>query len=186
MNYTTLIELSICRMVYKTIFTDINPRISYRLLNGLKKEADEFAIKKVKELGFDEDFCEMFVQFLAHKDSNDCVELQIFHAASKLATWWEFNQIKPGAGQNYLIKRTESDIQSSMRFIKSLEVVKDFMLDEKLNSFVHLYANTAFIKRWARFEISPQISDLSHMYMTAVITYLSMSEIKLWKKIHIL
>ena len=175
-NYSTLIELSICRIVYKTIFTDINPRISYRLLSELKEEANDFAIKQVKELGFDEEFCNMFADYMECKDKNDCVELQIFHAASKLATYWEFNQIKPGAGQNYLIQRMERDIKTSMEYIKSLEAVKDYMLDEKINSFIDLYANTAYIKRWARFEMWPQISDLAHMYMTAVVSYIMMME----------
>jgi len=173
-NYSTLIELSICRMVYKTIFTDINPSISYRLLNGLKSEANAFAVKKVKELGFDDDFCEMFKKYLECKDSKASVELQIFHAASKLATYWEFNQIKSGAGQNYLIVKMEKNVLERLEAIKSLEVVKDFMLSEKLNSFIDLYANTAFIQRWARYEMSPKVSDLSHMYMTAVVTYLLM------------
>lgn len=175
-NYVALIELSICRMVYKTIFTDINPGISYLLLSGLKSEADEFAMKQVKKLGFDEDFCEMFKKYLELKDKNDCIELEIFHAASKLATYWEFNQIKSGAGQNYLIFKKEKDIKMRLEHIKSLEVVKVFMLDENLNRFVDLYANTAFLIRWAKREMSPKISDLSHMYMTAVTTYLFMSK----------
>ena len=181
-NYLALIELSICRMVYKTIFTDINPGISYRLLSGLKDEADEFAMKQVKKLGFDDEFCQMFKKYLEYKDKNDWIELKIFHAASKLATYWEFIQIKPGAGQNYLIIQMEKNIKKRLEHIKSLEVVKDFMLDESLNRFVDLYANTAFIKRWARYEMTPKISDLSHMYMTAVVTYLFMAEKDLSEK----
>ena len=175
-NYQFLIELSICRMVYKAIFTDINPRISYRLLHGLKEETNAFAIKKAKELGFDENFCKSFEKYCEKKDDKMNLEMKIFHAASNLTTYWEFNQIKPGAGQNYLLMRTETEINKRLKHIKSLEAIKDFMLNQGLNDFVDLYANTAFIKRWARFEMNPQISDLTHMYMTAVLTYLFMCE----------
>ena len=177
-SYSTLISLSICRMIYKTIFTDINPRISYRLLNGLKQEVSQFAMEKVKKLGFDEKFCDVFSEYLSIKDNEnaECLELQIFQAASKLATFCEFKRIKKSGAQSYLLQKTEDDVKSRLEHIKSLEVVKDFMLDEGLNNFTDLYANTAFIKRWARFEMKPEVSDLSHMYMTAVVTFLFMNE----------
>lgn len=176
--YSTLITLSICRMLYKTIFTDINPRISYQLLKDLKPEANKYAMKKVAELGFDKGFCDVFSAYLEYKDNdvNDFLELQIFQAASKLGTFWEFNRIKKSEGPSYLLNKNEIEIKSRLEHIKSLEVVKDFMLNEELNDFIDLYANTAFIRRWARFEMQPEISDLSHMYMTAIITFLFMHE----------
>lgn len=183
-DWIKLIEGSIFEMLQRFIITDIKPPIFYKIVKSHGKELNEWVLTELKMSAglMNNDFFEKFREHF--ETSTPSLEKKILNAAHYLATNWEYKIIYEMNKNLYGAEETKKAILSEIENHYELISVKEFVtIREKLRNFVDLVGQLRYQKRWSHTPRVPETTVLGHMYIVAVLSYISLYDKKVCNKL---
>lgn len=174
-DWIKLIEGSIFEMLQRFIITDIKPPIFYKIVKSYGKELNEWVLNELKMNAglMNNDFYEKFREHF--ESSTNSLEKKILNAAHYLATNWEYKIIYEMNKNLYGAEETRKAILSEIENHFELNSVKEFVtIREKLRNFVDLVGQLRYQRRWSHTPRVPETTVLGHMYIVAVLSYVSL------------
>lgn len=174
-DWIKLIEGSIFEMLQRFIITDIKPPIFYKIVKSYGKELNEWVLNELKMNAglMNNDFYEKFREHF--ESSTNSLEKKILNAAHYLATNWEYKIIYEMNKNLYGAEETRKAILSEIENHFELNSVKEFVtIREKLRNFVDLVGQLRYQRRWSHTPRVPETTVLGHMYIVAVLSYISL------------
>ncbi len=176
-NWMGLIEGSIFELLRRIILTDIKPPVFHRMMAENGPELNQWVLKVLAPQidGIRGGFAlRMRRYFEEHEYSRR--EKRILKASHYLATQWEFNILYKLCPFIRGIEQIKNEIESQLEDHIDLIGVQKVALGHKTHGFIDLCGHLRFQKRWSQSPRIPATSVLGHMYMVAILTYLSLCE----------
>jgi len=176
-DYYKFINIGIANLLYRAVLTDLKSPVYHFLRKKRGKELDEFVISQLKGKISNE-----LIDYVNNLNNDHSLEHRLHHAASFIATKWEFDIIYNTASFIYGMDEIKKNIENELEDYYDLEGVRILSLKRKSYDFISLCGNLRFQKRWANTPRVPETSVLGHMLFVAVITYFLSKEAGLIKE----
>ena len=174
-NWGGLFEGLIFEALQRAVFTDLKPRLFYKLLKTRKGKMDRYLVEtyRVSMEKFDRDLFERFKRYFTDEGFL-YYEKHIIRGAHFIPTYWEFQFIYPVAKAMYNIENVKRELENTLEDFHHLIGIQRFLLKRKLYGFINLCGQLRFQKRWISVERIPQTSVMGHLFSVASIVYLLM------------
>jgi len=172
-DWQGLIEGLIFEALQRAVFTDLKPRLFYKLWKTKKGELSKYLFDTFEGnfKSFDPQMWENFKRYFSDEGFLS-YEKHIIRASHFIPTYWEFQFIYPLARAMHNIENVKRELENTLEDFHHLIGIQRFMLKRKLYGFVNLCGQLRFQKRWIAVERIPQTSVMGHLFFVATVVYL--------------
>lgn len=173
-DWIKIIETGFFDFLKRIILTDLKPPLIYKIKEDKRKyrKLNQWVFERicpyVEILG--KDFVERLREHL-YREMED-LETRIVNAAHFYITEWEFHILSQSSPPNFLFEEIDQSIKQEQEEYHSLDSIKCFHNNEKLNNFVDIAGQLRFQQRWSHLYRIPRTSVLGHMLIVAIFSYL--------------
>ena len=178
-DWLRLIEGGLFEFLQRVLLTDLKPPVFHRLMQTKSKELNEWVLHQLDSDisavpgGFRERFIDYF-----EDEGHSVLERRILRAAHYLATQWEFKIIYNLTPFIYGIEDTKAELENQIEDHYDLLGVQKLMLGKKSFGFIDFCGQLRFQQRWAQTPRIPKTSELGHMLIVAMLSYLCSLEMQ--------
>lgn len=176
-DWRRLIEGALFELLRRVILTDIKPPVFHQMMAENGAQVNKWVLGVLNPLVKDVrgGFAQRMERYF-QESAFSANEKRLLHAAHYLATQWEFTILYKLCPFIRGVEQIKQEIEDQLEDHITLIGVQKINMGRKTAGFVDMCGQLRWQKRWSQSPRIPATSVLGHMFMVAVLTYLSLCE----------
>ncbi|GAB5465869.1 MAG: HD domain-containing protein [Candidatus Kapaibacteriales bacterium] len=173
-DWIEIIEGGIFELLRRIIISDIQSPVYRELAKNkeLMRKLDYMVFKDIENQFGSEKMKRRCEHYMLSEEPLSPLSQRILDAASKYASYWEFNIIKNANPEGYGIQDIEIQMGNDIEHFKDLEGIRKLKKKHSIKNFVDMCGELRYQVRWGHLPRIPKTSVLGHSLMVAIIGYM--------------